>query len=272
MRAPILSFLGWMVVSLWSRTLRADHRNRHIPDRFTREGRNVIFAFWHGSLLLLLGSNRDRGILIPASESRDGEIMARVLRRFGYSVVRGSSKRRGHAALRGLINGIRSGRDAAIAVDGPRGPLHEVKAGALFLAGTLQVPVIPVAAAARNRRVIEGSWEKTVMPAPFTRTVVIYGEPLWVAGKGQPALEQGRRELQSSLQQLTREAQRLADAPAEPLMERTRSAITAIGRSLRRPFRPPLHRTLPLQPFRRRASSPSSTSAQSRSQGPPDRR
>lgn len=85
-----------------------------------------------GDLLGLLRTHRDAGPLVPAGESRDGEIMARVLGHFGFEVVRGSIRRNGHKALLALIRGMREGKTVALAVDGPRGPLHDVKAGAAF--------------------------------------------------------------------------------------------------------------------------------------------
>src|SRR5512134_3341885 len=132
-RARVLSFIGWALISLWGRTANILFGNREIPDRMKAEGKRFIHAFWHGDLLLLTHPHRNSGAVIPASESRDGEIMARLLKRFGYHVVRGSSKRKGARAAIGLIDGLRRGGYPAIAVDGPRGPLHEVKEGIIYL-------------------------------------------------------------------------------------------------------------------------------------------
>src|SRR5512143_1350765 len=134
-----LSFAVWAMFSLWSRSLKVRIVNRDIPDRISAEGRNAIYAFWHGSLFLLPYTYRNSGNVIMVSESRDGEIMARTLKNFGFEVVRGSSKRKGHRALIALINSMRKGKSVATAVDGPRGPVHKVKKGVVFLAGRLQV-------------------------------------------------------------------------------------------------------------------------------------
>jgi hypothetical protein len=188
--------------------------NREAPERLKAEGKNVIFVFYHGDLLALLQTHRDAGFLVPASESRDGEIMARVLGRFGFEVVRGSSKRHGHKALLALIRGMRGGRTVAMAVDGPRGPLHEVKSGALLLAAIAKAPVIPVAVAARRAAVVERSWDRHLVPAPFTECLVRYGDPFAVNGTSRDEIRSARKKLEAELARLGREARLLAGAPA----------------------------------------------------------
>ena len=101
MRAKILSFVGWLLITLWGATVRVTYVNRGITDRLGSEGKNFIFAFWHGRQFLLLYSHRKSGIVLPASESRDGDIQAGIIRRFGFDVVRGSSKRKGDRAVLG---------------------------------------------------------------------------------------------------------------------------------------------------------------------------
>jgi hypothetical protein len=107
-RAMIFAWITWLFVSLLSRSIRFRFVNRGIPEQLAAERINFIYAFYHGDLFLLPHSHRYSGVLIPVSESRDGEIMARVLRRFGLDVVRGSSKRKGHKALLALIAGMRN--------------------------------------------------------------------------------------------------------------------------------------------------------------------
>jgi len=162
---------------------------------------------------LLFHTHRNSGILIPASESRDGEIMAGLLRHFGFDVVRGSSRRKGYKALLGLIGGMRSGKTVGISVDGPCGPLHEVKEGAVFLAAKLDAPIIPVAAAAKNYLVLCKAWDKFVIPAPFTKGLVLFGEPIIVHDATYEEITAKRIELQAALRRLTLEAKETAEAP-----------------------------------------------------------
>ena len=102
-------FLAWIVLSLWSRSINIRFVHGSVRDQLRAEGKNFIYAFWHGNIFLLLHANRKSGVLIPVSESDDGEIMAELLKRFQYRVVRGSSSRNGHKALFGMICGARRG-------------------------------------------------------------------------------------------------------------------------------------------------------------------
>jgi lysophospholipid acyltransferase (LPLAT)-like uncharacterized protein len=206
MRARILSFVGWTLLSLWCRTLRITYVNKEIPDGLKAGGRNIIFAFWHGRQFLLFHTHRDLGAVIPASESKDGEIQAGILTRFGFEVVRGSSKRKGAQALLGLVDGLRRGRHIALAVDGPRGPLYEVKQGVTYLAGKLGKPIVPVITSAKRFWLLDRTWDKYLLPVPFTRAIVMYGEPITVNGTSDDVLESKREELQTALNRLMDEA------------------------------------------------------------------
>jgi lysophospholipid acyltransferase (LPLAT)-like uncharacterized protein len=206
MRARILSFIGWSVLSLWSRTLRMQFVNKAIPGRLASEGKNVIYAFWHGRQFMLFHSHRNSGIVIPASESRDGEIQAGILKRFGFDVVRGSSKRKGDRALLGLVSGLRQGKDLAIGVDGPRGPIYEAKQGVAYLAGKLDKQIVPVTTSAKSFWILEKVWDRYLLPKPFTRGIVMYGEPIIVNGISEQELEKKRKELEAALNQLMAQA------------------------------------------------------------------
>jgi lysophospholipid acyltransferase (LPLAT)-like uncharacterized protein len=205
-RARLLSFIGWIVLSLWSRTLRIQFVNKAIPDRLASGGKNIIFAFWHGRQFMLFHTHRNSGKVIPASESRDGEIQAGILKRFGFDVVRGSSKRKGDRALLGLVSGLRKGKDLAIGVDGPRGPLHEAKQGVVYLAGKLDKQIVPVTASAKSYWILEKTWDKYLIPKPFTKGIVLYGEPIIVNGIAEEELEGKRKELEAALNRLMKQA------------------------------------------------------------------
>jgi lysophospholipid acyltransferase (LPLAT)-like uncharacterized protein len=186
--------------------VRVTFINREIPERMAAAGKNVIYAFWHGRQFLLLYNHRGAGIVLPASESRDGEIQAGILRRFGYGVVRGSSKRKGDKALLGLVQGLRNGKNIALAVDGPRGPIYEVKQGVTYLAGKLDKPIIPVSTSAKHFWILDKIWDKYLLPVPFSRGVVIYGEPIFVTGTSEAELEFKRLELSDALNKVMNEA------------------------------------------------------------------
>ena len=205
-RARILARMAWLLVNLLNRFVRVRFVNKESSDRLASNKGKIIYAFFHGDMVPLLHIYRNSGFLIPVSESRDGEIMAWLLKNFGLDVVRGSSKRKGHKALLELMSGMKRGKTVAISVDGPRGPLHEVKPGVVFLAGLARVPIIPVAGSAKRFRMLK-NWERLLIPAPFTDVMLLYGDPICVNGTSDAEIHAARRKLETYLQGLKHEAQ-----------------------------------------------------------------
>jgi lysophospholipid acyltransferase (LPLAT)-like uncharacterized protein len=147
--------------------------------RFTDAGRPVVFVLWHGRLLSGTYHQRGNGLVALISEHRDGEYIARVVRRWGYGTVRGSSTRGGTGALRGLIQQVRAGRSVVVTPDGPRGPREVLKPGALRVAQLSGAPIVPVATGASRSWWVEG-WDRFQIPKPFSRVRIVYGDPIEV--------------------------------------------------------------------------------------------
>lgn len=213
MRARMLSMIGWTLINLWSRTLSIRLEGQEIPRRIEGEGISIIYAFWHGRQFLLIPSHRGSGIVLPVSESRDGEIQAGILKRFGFGIVRGSSKRKGARALMGLVDALRNRKSIAISVDGPRGPIYEVKQGITYLAGKLGLPIVPVTTSARRAWRLEKVWDKYLLPKPFSECIVLYGEPIMVNGTDEDELEKKRLELGAALNATMARADRMMGFP-----------------------------------------------------------
>jgi lysophospholipid acyltransferase (LPLAT)-like uncharacterized protein len=149
-------------------------------DAYRREwerGQPVLFVCWHGRLLPLSHVHRGQGVVALASLSADGEYIARLLRHWGFQLVRGSSSRGGDIAFRELVRTVRAGRSIAITPDGPRGPREQLKPGVLQLAQITGAPIVPAMAAA-DRAWWFGGWDRLLVPKPFSRVRVAYGEPL----------------------------------------------------------------------------------------------
>jgi lysophospholipid acyltransferase (LPLAT)-like uncharacterized protein len=150
------------------------------------ERRPLIYAVWHGRILLVPWLNarlrrRDgaRGVRVLASRSRDGQLIADFVRRFGLDVVRGSSSGGGAAALHELAHAVRAGDDVAIVPDGPRGPARRLQPGIVALAAATGAPIVPVGVAARPARRL-ASWDRFIVPAPFARCALVFGPVLTV--------------------------------------------------------------------------------------------
>jgi lysophospholipid acyltransferase (LPLAT)-like uncharacterized protein len=166
---PLIRLLG---ASLHVRELPRD------PPRRRVEG-PVIYAFWHGRMLVPAFSHRGRGIAIMVSQHRDGEYIARVVERLGFVAVRGSTTRGGVRALREMLTRRHEGRDLAFTPDGPRGPRYVVQKGVIYTASRTGLPIVPAAVEAKPAWVL-GSWDEFTIPKPFGRAVILTGEPMAV--------------------------------------------------------------------------------------------
>jgi lysophospholipid acyltransferase (LPLAT)-like uncharacterized protein len=185
--------------------------------RMYESGTPFVLAFYHDQILLMTYSYRGRTwgrrLSVLSSRHRDGEYVARTLERFGHSMVRGSTGRGGLSGLREMIRHLRRGHDAAFAVDGPRGPRHEVQPGAIEAARLTGAPIVPVAFAASRKRLLR-SWDRFQVPYPFGRGVFVFGEPVQVSARaGRSEMESSRRVLQDRLCLATSRAERLARSP-----------------------------------------------------------
>ena len=156
-------------------------------------GQRVIFTLWHGELLPLLWHHRKQGVAVVISEHRDGEIIAQIAERLGYTTVRGSSSRGGGRALIGLMRAVEGGRDGAVTPDGPRGPAHVFAPGAAIAAQRTGVPLLPIRASATRAWRLK-SWDRFLVPKPFATVRVVYG-PLTAVDAASPreAAEQAPR-------------------------------------------------------------------------------
>jgi lysophospholipid acyltransferase (LPLAT)-like uncharacterized protein len=149
-----------------------------IMHKYVRRMDPCVFAHWHGDELLLVGYYSFRGLAVLSSLSKDGTLMARTLRLLGYKVFRGSSSRGGARGLIGLIRAVKSGNQAALAVDGPKGPIYQVKPGIVDLARKTGMPIIPCRARADRAWYIPRAWNKSYLPKPLARIEVEYGMPV----------------------------------------------------------------------------------------------
>lgn len=138
-----------------------------------------VYAFWHGTEFPMMIMNKNSGVVIMVSLSQDGELMAKALESFGYITVRGSSSRGARKALLEIIRYAKEGHSLAFAADGPRGPYHKMKSGGVYAALKSGMSIIPVSACSK-RSIVLNSWDKMIIPVPFTKVVQICGEPIYI--------------------------------------------------------------------------------------------
>lgn len=141
----------------------------------------LVFCFWHGRQAGLFAHPRPRPVAVLASRSRDGELQARILGLLGFFVVRGSSSRGGSAGLKGILRALGSGCDVAFAVDGPRGPAFEVKAGAIAAARQSGGCVIPITTRASRYWTFSRAWDQYQLPKPFATVELVRAQAVSVS-------------------------------------------------------------------------------------------
>jgi hypothetical protein len=168
-----------------------------------RGGEGFIGIFWHSRLLMIPFVYPGRRMHVLISVHRDGEIIANVMRCFGFGLVRGSSSKGGAAAFREMKQLLRTGNDLAVTPDGPRGPAEVLKPGVAELTRIMGSPVVPVAFSS-SRCLRLPTWDRFLVPLPFSRGVFILGEPLrYQLGEDQEAY---RERLEAALREATARA------------------------------------------------------------------
>jgi len=139
----------------------------------------VIYVFWHRCVFVATHFFRDRNIQVMTSSSFDGEYIARIIGKFGYGAVRGSSSRGAVRALLSMHSEIERGCSVAFTIDGPRGPRYQAKPGPVLLARNTQVPILPFHIAVQEAWILN-SWDRFIIPKPFSRVLVRIGRLLRV--------------------------------------------------------------------------------------------
>lgn len=167
----------------------------------------TIFVFWHRCILPACYAFRNRQIAVMTSSSFDGEYIARIIELLGYRAVRGSSTRGGARALRGMHAEIREGRSVAFTIDGPLGPVYVAKPGPVLLARNTQVPIVAFYVAPEQAWVLN-SWDRMLIPKPFSRVLVRVGDYLHIPPDAvKEDLDRLHATMQASLERVQAEAE-----------------------------------------------------------------
>lgn len=178
-----LRFLGHLFltrsVDLLCKTLRINFSNKEAVDRLEENNQNYVIAFWHETMLLpwfLHGKKKSTAL---TSKSKDGDLLARQLKHWGYKVVRGSSSKGGDVALGIMIDYAKNKYSITVTPDGPRGPVHKFKAGAVITAKKSGVPLILIGIGFKKKKLLN-SWDRFQVPYFFTKANAFYSEPIYI--------------------------------------------------------------------------------------------
>ena len=179
----------WVLLSIIGRTWRFEviAEDGVKPVLFGQKPGPEIYCFWHQCVLPCTVYFRKSRAVILISRSFDGELITRILKMFGFDAVRGSSSRGAREGLLGLKNVIETGRTAIFTADGPRGPIYQTKMGPIKLA---QTTVAPIGAfhLQPERAWVMNSWDRFLVPKPFTRIVVSWAQ--WTRVPADTPIEQ----------------------------------------------------------------------------------
>jgi lysophospholipid acyltransferase (LPLAT)-like uncharacterized protein len=208
----LVAAVGWLLVRLIGPTLRytVSIEEGGPP---TDSPRPAIYVFWHRCIIPATYWYRDKQIAVMTSASFDGEYIARIIEKFGYRAVRGSSTRGGVRALLGMHTEIDQGRTVAFTIDGPRGPRYVAKPGPVLLARNVQVPIMAFHLAVESAWVLN-SWDSFIVPKPFSRVVLRVSRLVNVpSGAGSAALETYHAEMQWALDRARQSAEATLGQP-----------------------------------------------------------
>lgn len=178
-------------------------------DRYKQSDASYIFAGWHGQTLLPANFFKGMGLWTIISQSRDGEMQNRIFQKFGFRTIRGSSSRGGVAAAIESIKVLKAGGKMAFTVDGPRGPSGIVQEGVVMIAMKSGAQVVPCGVSARRRKLAR-SWDRYMIPKPFTQAVILFGDALRIEPKSTPEQqEEFRLRVEAAIHRCQAEADRL---------------------------------------------------------------
>lgn len=193
-----------------------------------------IICGWHGKSFVATSFWRGQGVWVIISQSRDGEIQNRIFQRLGFKVIRGST---GRGGVRAAVEGIKVLKEKAtmaITPDGPRGPSGVVQGGVMLMAQKSGAALVPIGISARPR-VLAKSWDRYMIPGPFAKAVMIFGEPLYVPKDAtEEQVEAIRLNLEVEINRLEKFAEDYIEDPVRKLDDRARSALAKLD-SIDRP-------------------------------------
>ena len=203
-------FLAKCYLKLLALTSKVEIVNQEAMIELKKKSEGAIYAFWHGRLIYMaqlrktIPLHRNDIVTILISQHKDGELVARLSEKMGMQVVRGSSTRGGEAGMKALIRAIRKTGYGAVTPDGPKGPRHKAQSGIILLAKLTGYPIMPATYSWKRKKFLS-SWDRFLVPFPFSKGILIYGNPIWV-DRDADNLDEYTLTLEEELNRITEEA------------------------------------------------------------------
>ncbi|MFW6273680.1 MAG: lysophospholipid acyltransferase family protein [Halanaerobium sp.] len=176
LKAELIPPLAYNLIKFTNKSYRLQVEGWEQVENALAAGESIVFSSWHGKSWVPAYFLRDLGIYALTSLSRDGSYMAEILHRLGWKTVRGSSSRGASRSLLSLYRKLKEGASTALTPDGPTGPIYEIKPGIIFLQEKANSMLVPMGVDARWKKNF-ASWDKYLLPLPFSKTALVFGEP-----------------------------------------------------------------------------------------------
>ncbi len=184
-RREVLRFFGnhllVFLISVLCKTLKFSFVNGGTIKKLDEEKKNFVLAFWHGTMIVPWYIHRNKNFVALTSKSKDGDILANLLKHWNYLVVRGSSSKGGNVALGIMVDYAKNKKNIAITPDGPKGPIHKLKPGAVITAKKSNVPLVLMGIGVSKKKILK-SWDKFEIPKLFSKVKVVYSDAIYIDG------------------------------------------------------------------------------------------
>ena len=211
LRHSLTGIIGKWILWLWAKSARTTVIGEEKYKELRDKKLPVIVLIWHGRIFFAPYFFRRRGIMPLVSPSEDGEIIAQIVTRWGYKTLRGSSSHSIIKAWNEMKKELQSGGELIIVPDGPRGPGRKMKGGAVKLAKETGALLVPFTFSSSKRKTLK-SWDRFLIPSPFTKFVAVYGKPISVESTlSKEELEKKRQQLEDDMNELDRQADNYFD-------------------------------------------------------------
>lgn len=178
-----LRFLGnfvlYFLINVLCKSLKVTVKNKSVTESLDRKRQKYVLAFWHGTMLLPWFMHRDQKFAALISQSKDGDLLARILKKWNYQVIRGSSSKGGDTALGIMVDFAANGYSVSVTPDGPRGPAFKLKAGAVITAKKSGLPLVLAGVNYCKKRNLR-SWDSFSIPKFFSRATIVYSDPVYI--------------------------------------------------------------------------------------------
>jgi lysophospholipid acyltransferase (LPLAT)-like uncharacterized protein len=207
----LLPFVASLIIRFLKLSYRIHHINKEPIDHLWKNDKSSIVCFWHGRIFSAMPfAFQKTRFKVLISRHGDGEFIARVVKHFGIGTVRGSYRKASVSSVREIISELKKGVTVGITPDGPKGPLHVFKEGIVEIARITGKPIVLLSYSG-NRRMIFSSWDKFLLPYPFSQVFFVWGDPIYISkDASRDQIEQSRQEIEGKLISLTITADDLA--------------------------------------------------------------